>query len=124
MSSMVTWTREYLSVRKVIEKERRRLLETPDKPDFDEWLGDREYPLDWMKLTFGETLVEVSAETIYINDRNSDFPEYLCSHSIYCVFCNKIFSLDETFIYLFCDSDDYDERGSLQFCEVCKEGWL
>ena len=47
-----------ITARELVEKERKRLLDLPNEPGFTNWLGDREYPLDWMKNLFGDTLKE------------------------------------------------------------------
>lgn len=117
------WEREYRSPRKIIEKERKRLLDIPDKPDFDEWLDGRQYPLDWMKRGFGETLVEISAEEIFEKNKTSNVPYFLCSSYIYCSFCHKDFELDETFVHANNDGE-YEEYSNFDTCEECMMFWL
>ena len=52
---------EYVSIitkRELWENERKRLLNVPRDKGFKKWLGNRTYPLDWMKKQYGETLTE------------------------------------------------------------------
>lgn len=46
------------SAKEMVETHRKSLINKPKEPDFKSWLGGRDYPLEWMKEQFGETLTE------------------------------------------------------------------
>ncbi len=100
-----------ITARGLVEEERQRLLDVPNKPDFKSWLGDRSFPLLWMKEQFGETLKEKDG-LIYPN--GSRFNEADCD------VCGKEVEPDEKVIHLkfnssFCDGYDFD----LKICRGC-----
>lgn len=97
------------SARKLIEEERKRLLETPNRPDFKRWLGDRKYPLKWMKEQFGETLIEKDGFTHPNGQRFSDAD---------CNVCGKQVNPDENIIiFSFSFCDEYD--CGMNICHDC-----
>ena len=92
------------SARELVEAERKRLLDAPNKPDFKEWLGNRTYPLDWMKKQFGETLTEKDGLTYPNGER---FNEADCS------ICGREVDPDEKVIQI------KNEEDSI-VCNICK----
>lgn len=115
---ILKWTKTWLTPRKMIENERKRVLDFPDKPDFSDWLGNRKYPLDWMIKQFGNTLTERTAEEVYADNLASHLPEYMINGYIICGFCQKFFELDEEFLYAY-NNGEYDDAESLRACESC-----
>lgn len=88
---------EIITARGLWEEERNRCIEKPNESNFKEWLGNREYPLDWMKKQFGETLTE---KTDFIHPSGDRFDEADCK------VCGKESKPDEEVIKLtfsFCD---------------------
>jgi len=103
-------TKQIVTYRQIIEKERDRLLNIPQKSDFKSWLAGRKYPLDWMKKRFGETLKEITTENLY--DKNDDKYETICN------MCEKQPPIDEKMIDLehYCDGGF---EGSIRLCKKC-----
>lgn len=104
---------EIITPRLLVEKERKRLLKIPNGKDFKTWLGDRYYPLTWMKSQFGDTLTEKDGFTHMNGDRfdNAD-----------CKFCGKESDKDEkivkiTFNNIFCDEGILD----INICKKCSK---
>lgn len=88
---------KFISGREILEKERQRLLNVPKEPGFKKWLEDREYPLDWMKKQFGETLIEKEG---LVHASGHKFDDHRCS------VCGKCPDIDERFLTLdfsFCE---------------------
>ena len=95
--------------RELVEKERTRLLNSPNTPDFKSWLKDREYPLDWMKLQFGETLTELDG---FKRNLEFKFKEHKCN------MCGECPSDDEKYInmsFSFCD----EYSCGMNLCKKC-----
>lgn len=92
-----TMNEEIITARILVEKERQRLKNIEITPDFDEWLGDRTYPLEWMKKQFGETLTEKDGLTYANGDR---FYEADCN------ICHKQVHPDEKVIRLAIDTGE------------------
>lgn len=98
-----------ITARELTEKERKRLLDSPNAPGFKYWLGNREYPLTWMKERFGETLKEKDGLT---HSNGSRFDEADCS------VCGKEVNPDEKVIHFdfsFCD----EYSCGMNICKDC-----
>lgn len=98
-----------ITARKLVEAERKRLIDVPKKPDYKAWLQGREYPLDWMKEQFGETLIEKDGLT-HPNGRRVDEAD--------CNVCGREVEPDEKLIFLcfsFCD----EYSCGMNICSVC-----
>jgi hypothetical protein len=100
---------EIITARILVEKERQRLIEAPiTKKDFKEWLGDRTYPLEWMKKQFGETLTEKDGLT---------HPNGQRFYGADCTICKKEVESDEKVLRL---SIETGEGFSID-SNICKE---
>lgn len=98
-----------ITARKLVEKERKELLDAPNKPDFESWLGNREYPLKWMKKQYGKTLREKDGLT-YPNGERYDNTD--------CNVCGKKVNPDEKvvhFSFSFCN----EYSCGMNICEDC-----
>ena len=86
-----------ITARGLVEKERKSLIDYQKRKDFKSWLDGREYPLDWMKRQYGETLTEKDGFTYPNGDRFSDAD---------CNVCGRGVEPDEPVVHLsfsFCD---------------------
>ncbi len=99
---------EIITGRELIEIERKRLLDIPKGIDFKNWLGNRTYPLDWMKEQFGETLIEKDGTIHPGGDR---FYQHDCN------VCEKETSFDEKIISL--DLDMGEHKHKVNICKKC-----
>ena len=98
-----------ITARELVEAERKRLLDSPNAPDFKSWLGNRKYPLTWMKEQFGETLKEKDGLT---HPNGSRFDKTDCS------VCGKEVNPDEEVIHFdfsFCD----EYSCGMNICKDC-----
>jgi len=92
--------------REIVEIERKRISNKPNEDGYKEWLGNRTYPLDWMKERFGETLTEKDGFTYMSGTRFDDLD---------CGICNKQTDKDEKVIQLI----DDETKDRYYICKTC-----
>ena len=97
-----------ISQRKLVEIERKRLKNKPREANFKEWLGNRKYPLSWMKKQFGETLTEKSG-LFYADGSRVDEAD--------CNICGRKVKPDERVIHLSFSCDEY--ACGMNICKKC-----
>lgn len=100
---------EIITARQLFERERKRLIESQKDPDFKKWLGDRSYPLEWMKQVYGETLIEKD-EPFKMNGERFDDAD--------CNVCGKEHGPDDRIVHLdFSFCGEYD--CGINICYTC-----
>lgn len=92
----------------MVEKERERVKNIPNQPDFEKRLNGRKWPLEWMTIQFGETLTENDGfTTIYGKYQEAD-----------CNVCGNSPAPDEKIVkFKFSFCDEYE--CSMTICETC-----